>query len=80
MSDKKPSDYAKLLAHLEVAHNDFLMIGNSLKSDCIPVLELGGYAVHIPYYTTWAHEKIAKINNQTHFKEIKYLTEVFKFL
>jgi len=80
MSDKKSSDFAKLLAHIDVAPNNFLMIGNSLKSDCVPVLELGGYAVHIPYHTTWAHEKIDKIDNQTHFKEIKRLTEVFKFL
>ncbi|MFK5891091.1 MAG: HAD family hydrolase [Flavobacteriaceae bacterium] len=80
MSDKKPEDYAKMLKHLEINPTDFLMIGNSLKSDCIPVLDIGAYAVHVPYHTTWAHEKIAKINNQTHFKEIKYLTEVLNFL
>jgi len=80
MSDKKPSDYAKLLKHLDVAAQDFLMIGNSLKSDCIPVLDIGGYAVHIPYHTTWVHEKVAKIDNKTHFKEIKQLNEVLCFL
>jgi len=80
MSDKKPADYHRLLANLEINPNDFLMIGNSLKSDCIPVLDNGGYAVHIPYHTTWAHEKVAKIDNKTHFKEIKYLTEVLNFL
>jgi len=80
MSDKKPSNYAKLLKHLDVVAQDFLMIGNSLKSDCIPVLDIGGYAVHIPYHTTWVHEKVAKIDNKTHFKEIKQLTEVLYFL
>lgn len=80
MSDKKPEDYAKMLKHLDINPTDFLMIGNSLKSDCIPVLDIRGYAVHVPYHTTWAHEKIAKINNQTHFKEITHLTEVLEFL
>jgi len=80
MSDKKPSDYAKLLKHLDINPNDFLMIGNSLKSDCLPVLELGSYAVHVPYHTTWAHEKMAKVNNLTNFKEVKQLTEVLNFL
>ena len=32
------------------------MVGNSLKSDILPILELGGKAVHIPYETTWLHE------------------------
>ena len=34
------------------------MIGNSLKSDVLPVLAIGGHAVHIPFHTTWAHERI----------------------
>jgi putative hydrolase of the HAD superfamily len=34
------------------------MIGNSLKSDVLPVLAIGGHAVHIPFHTTWAHEKL----------------------
>lgn len=80
MSDKKPEDYAKMLKRLEINPSDFLIIGNSLKSDCIPVLDIGGYAAHVPYHTTWAHEKIAKINNKTHFKEITRLTEVLDFL
>ncbi|OYQ43657.1 HAD family hydrolase [Flavobacterium aurantiibacter] len=58
MSDKQASDYRKLLNRLEISADDFLMIGNSLKSDVLPVLEVGGYAVHIPFHTTWAHEKI----------------------
>jgi len=80
MSDKKPSDYAKLLKHLEVNPSDFLMIGNSLKSDVVPVLNIGAAAVHIPYHTTWAHEKTTKIEHQNHFKEIKQLTEILTFL
>lgn len=64
MSDKRVKDYQKLLKHLDCRPEQFLMIGNSLKSDVLPVLELGGYAVHVPYHTTWAHEKVdIKIEN-----------------
>lgn len=58
MSDKKEKDYLDLLKRLEVKPEDFLMIGNSLKSDILPVLEIGGHAIHIPFHTTWAFEKI----------------------
>lgn len=58
MSNKEEEDYRKLLRHLNIEAAEFLMIGNSLRSDVIPVLNLGGYAVHIPYHTTWLHEKI----------------------
>jgi putative hydrolase of the HAD superfamily len=58
MSDKKESDYEKLIKHLDIAPHEFLMIGNSLKSDIVPVLKLGGKAVHVPFHTTWEHEMI----------------------
>lgn len=57
MSDKKEKDYRKLLKHLDCAPDRFMMLGNSLKSDILPVLELGGFAVHIPYHVTWTHEQ-----------------------
>lgn len=80
MSDKKISDYQKLLKHLDCKPENFLMIGNSIKSDVIPVLELGGYAVHVPYHTTWEHEKVdVKIDNPKFF-EAAHINEVINFL
>ncbi len=80
MSDKKVSDYAKLLKHLDCNPENFLMIGNSVKSDIIPVLELGGYAIHVPYHTTWAYEKVdIKINNPK-FYESETIEQVVNFL
>lgn len=35
-----------------------MMVGNSLVSDILPVIRLGGYAVHVPFYTTWEHERM----------------------
>jgi len=80
MSDKKVSDYAKLLKHLDCKPEHFLMIGNSVKSDVMPVLELGGHAIHVPYHTTWAYEKVdIKIKNPKFF-EAETIHHVMKFL
>lgn len=48
MSEKKTADYRKLLKHLDASAQEFLMVGNSMSSDILPVLELGGSAIHIP--------------------------------
>lgn len=58
MSDKTDREYRLLLKHLDIRPEEFLMIGNSVRSDILPPLELGSYAVHIPYHTTWEHEKV----------------------
>ena len=64
VSDKKEKQYAKLVKHLDIHPEEFLMVGNSLKSDIIPVLNIGAYAFHIPFHTTWAHEAYdGKIEN-----------------
>jgi putative hydrolase of the HAD superfamily len=55
-SDKNQEGYAALLARLGISPERFLMVGNSLRSDILPVLALGASAVYIPYQFTWAHE------------------------
>lgn len=80
MSDKKEKDYLKLLKHLDCQPENFLMIGNSLKSDVLPVLEIGGYGVHIPYHTTWAHEVIHHEIEHEKCLKIKQLREIIDLL
>ncbi len=80
MSDKKVSDYAKLLKHLDCKPEHFLMIGNSIKSDVMPVLELGGYAIHVPYHTTWAYEKVDIKIEDPKFFEAETIEHVIDFL
>ncbi|TDO28343.1 HAD family hydrolase [Sediminibacterium goheungense] len=80
MSEKKEADYQKLLKHLDIQPTEFMMLGNSLKSDVLPVLELGGHAVHIPYHTTWAHETIDSTIEHKHFKQVSSIKEVLSFL
>jgi putative hydrolase of the HAD superfamily len=73
MSDKMEANYLKLIAHLEIEPTEFLMVGNSLKSDIIPVLNLGGYGVHVPYHTTWLHEHIDQLPVSPNFSQISEL-------
>ena len=76
MSDKKEKDYEDLLKRLEIKAEEFFMIGNSLKSDVLPVLNIGGHAVHIPFHTTWEHEKINHKVEHKHFSSFEKITEV----
>ena len=80
MSDKQPDNYQKLLQHLDITSNQFLMIGNSLKSDVLPVLEIGAYAIHIPFHITWEHEKVTKKVSHHQFKKIELASELLQLL
>lgn len=80
MSDKRESDYSKLIKHLDIQPSEFLMMGNSLKSDVLPVLAIGGHAIHIPYHTTWAHEHVEHNVEHENFRSVALISEVMKFL
>ena len=56
VSEKDAATYARVLGEFDIAPAQFVMIGNSLRSDIAPVLQLGGWGVHMPYHTTWIHE------------------------
>jgi len=60
MSDKKEKDYKKLIQHLDIEPSQFLMIGNSLKSDVLPLIKIGASAIHVPFHTTWVHEEVSE--------------------
>lgn len=79
MSDKKVSDYQKLLKHIDCQPENFLMIGNSIKSDIIPVLDLGANAAHIPYHVTWTHEQQAYNLKDDNFFQLKKINEILNF-
>jgi len=80
MSDKQVADYQKMINHLDCRPEEMLMIGNSLKSDIIPVLEIGGYAVYIPFYTTWSHEKMEDKIVNPNLIRIEKITEILPYL
>lgn len=58
LSEKEPDAYRDIFKRHKLNPDRFLMIGNSLKSDILPVVAAGGHAVHIPYHTTWEHEQV----------------------
>jgi putative hydrolase of the HAD superfamily len=82
MSDKKEENYKSLLNHLEILPENFLMVGNSFKSDILPVVNLGGYGIYIPYHVTWQHEKIDETisNGNERVKQIKEISELLEYL
>ncbi len=60
VSEKLVDTYERLLGKYKIEPPRFLMVGNSLKSDVLPVLALGAYAVYVPHHMTWAHEIVEK--------------------
>ena len=80
MSDKQEKDYLKLIRHLDIQLQEFLMIGNSLKSDVLPVLAIGGHGYHIPYHTTWAHEQVEHTIEHPNFKQLTSIQEILQHL
>lgn len=81
MSNKKEDDYQELFRHLDVKPEEFLMVGNSLPSDIIPVVSLGGFGIHVPYHTTWQHEQVNQHNlDASRYREIENLSEIPELL
>jgi len=80
MSDKKELDYEKMLSRLDTKPEDFIMIGNSLKSDVLPVLNIGGHGYHIAYHTTWEYEKIDFEIEHDNFKSLERISDVLPIL
>jgi len=62
VSEKNPANYRTLLRRHAIDPAGFLMIGNSLRSDVLPVVTLGGRAIHLPFEFTWHHEALTESN------------------
>jgi putative hydrolase of the HAD superfamily len=56
VSEKDPATYRRVVASMGVEPQAFCMVGNSVRSDVLPALEIGARAVHVPYHITWAAE------------------------
>lgn len=77
VSHKTPQTYARILERLDVEPGRFLMVGNSMRSDILPVLEVGGWTVHVPSDRTWGHE-VAELPAEAgeRFFEVEHLEQV----
>jgi putative hydrolase of the HAD superfamily len=77
LSEKDGATYERVLRRHAVAHDEFVMVGNSLKSDILPVLELGGAGVHVPYHITWLHEHVETVpHDRPRFRQVAKLSEL----
>jgi putative hydrolase of the HAD superfamily len=76
VSDKNVRTYRTVIARAGIEPQRFLMIGNSLKSDVLPALDAGASAIHIPYFTTWAHEHVEDLEGRevTRLENIRQVT------
>jgi putative hydrolase of the HAD superfamily len=81
LSDKQEANYSKLLNHLDIKPSEFLMIGNSLKSDILPLVNIKAKAIHIPFHTTWLHEQVNENESKNKdYKTVNSLLDVLQFL
>lgn len=76
MSNKKENDYHALLNHLDIVPEVFLMVGNSIKSDILPPLSLGCWALYIPSEKTWMHEVAELPTNNSHCFRLETMAEL----
>jgi putative hydrolase of the HAD superfamily len=80
MSDKHEQQYIQLFQHLDIRPCEFLMIGNSVKSDILPPLNLGAWAIHVPFHTTWAHEEVEAEPEAEHYFRVNRLAEALELI
>lgn len=81
VSEKNTATYRAIMNRHGIAPERFLMVGNSLRSDVLPVLDAGAMAVHVPYHLTWMHERLddeALVGKQ--FGKIEKLTELVEWI
>ena len=80
VSDKTEKHYQKLVDHLDITAAEFLMVGNSVKSDILPVLAIGGHGFHIPFHTTWVHEAVKEPVEHQNFRLLSSSIEMLDLL
>ena len=80
VSEKNEAEYKKLILHLDISPDEFLTIGNSLKSDIIPFLYIGAHAFHVPFHTTWELEKVHTEVKHPRFRRLSTIYELLEYI
>ncbi len=78
--EKDVATYERIIAEQGVEPQRFCMIGNSVRSDILPVLDLGGYAVHVPYPLLWELERVETLPTGPRFAELSSIDQVPSWL
>lgn len=74
--EKDVETYSRVVRELDVDPARFLMVGNSVKSDVLPVLGIGGHAVHVPYPHLWELERAEELPSGDRFTELGNLRDL----
>ncbi len=80
LSEKSPTHYRRVLDRHGVEPSEFLMAGNSLRSDVLPVIEIGSYGVHIPYGIIWGHERVDRTELEPSWHHLDRITDLPQLL
>jgi putative hydrolase of the HAD superfamily len=80
LSEKDSTAYQRILDAHGIDAKRFLMIGNSVRSDILPVKALGAHAIHIPYETTWAHEHVDEDQINHPFVPLNSMCDLIPYL
>jgi len=76
VSEKDRGTYDRIFARHGTGADEAVMAGNSVKSDVLPALEAGAFAVHIPYVITWAHELADAPENHARFGALENIADL----
>ncbi|MEM9562973.1 MAG: HAD family hydrolase [Actinomycetota bacterium] len=80
LSEKSPDSYRRVLGGLGVEPSQFAMVGNSLRSDVLPVIDIGGRGIHIPYSILWGHEHVEDAPEDPRFHQLDRFAELPELL
>ena len=81
VSEKNLKTYERIIKKYEIHPHRFLMVGDSLKSDILPVIALGAHAVHVPYKTTWTHERVESADlDERRYVQLDHIRLLPRFL
>ncbi|MBL4824659.1 MAG: HAD hydrolase-like protein [SAR324 cluster bacterium] len=80
VSDKTADTYTKILKQHKIDAARFMMIGNSMRSDIVPVVQIGAHAVHVPYLSTWEHEQDHPPVEPEHYTELEHIGLLTQFI
>jgi putative hydrolase of the HAD superfamily len=81
VGEKSEASYRKILGQYNLDPARFLMVGNSLRSDVLPVLKIGGQAVYIPNEQTWFHENASQDEIRgVEYAELERLSQLPEYL
>ncbi len=80
VNEKDEANYQRVFEKMGIEPSNALMVGNSLKSDVLPVVAIGGTGVHVPFEITWDHEKTEKVIDNDRIFEIKVIKDLVELL